>query len=121
MTPVVLSYMESMIGLFRAGGLSVDLTHHVLHALAGRIWGFTQEVFSDPPTPQAATGDPERRPPRSLLAPNQRPTRELCDEERGGLASGSRNVHRRSATTNGRSQTLVLTPFWASAPHDPSG
>jgi hypothetical protein len=57
MTPVVLEYMESMIGLFRAGGFSVDLTHHVLHALAGRIWGFTQEVFTDPPTPQGAAAD----------------------------------------------------------------
>ena len=59
MSPVVLDYMESMIGLFRAGGLSVDLTHHVLHALAGRIWGFTQEVFADPPPSQSATVDPE--------------------------------------------------------------
>jgi AcrR family transcriptional regulator len=59
MTPVVLEYMESMIGLFRAGGFSVDLTHHVLHALAGRIWGFTQEVFTDPPTPQGAAADPD--------------------------------------------------------------
>src|SRR3954453_6864358 len=59
MTPVVLGYMESMIGLFRAGGLSVDLTHHVLHALAGRIWGFTQEVFAAPPTAEGATVDRE--------------------------------------------------------------
>jgi AcrR family transcriptional regulator len=59
MTPVVLSYMESMIGLFRTGGFSVDLTHHVLHALAGRIWGFTQEVFTAPPPSQRATVDRE--------------------------------------------------------------
>jgi AcrR family transcriptional regulator len=59
MTPVVLGYMESMIGLFRAGGFSVDLTHHVLHALAGRIWGFTQDVFAGGPTSQAATVDAE--------------------------------------------------------------
>jgi AcrR family transcriptional regulator len=59
MTPVVLEYMESMIGLFRAGGFSVDLTHHVLHALAGRIWGFTQEVFTDQPTPEGAAVDRE--------------------------------------------------------------
>src|SRR4051794_24643930 len=59
MTPVMLSYMESMIGLFRDGGFSVDLTHHVLHALAGRIWGFTQEVFTDPPASEAVTVDPE--------------------------------------------------------------
>jgi hypothetical protein len=59
MTPVVLEYMESMIGLFRAGCFSVDLTHHVLHALAGWIWGFTQEVFTDQPTPEGAAVDGE--------------------------------------------------------------
>jgi AcrR family transcriptional regulator len=41
----VLAYMDSVIGLFRAGGLSVDLTHHLMHALGSRIWGFTQELF----------------------------------------------------------------------------
>ena len=44
-TPLVLEYMDSMIGIFRDGGLSVDLTHHVMHALGSRMWGFTQEVF----------------------------------------------------------------------------
>jgi AcrR family transcriptional regulator len=44
-TPLVLHYMDSTIGMFRAGGFSVDLTHHVMHALGSRMWGFTQEVF----------------------------------------------------------------------------
>ena len=56
-TPVVLDYMDSLIGMFRAGGFSVDLTHHVMHALGTRMWGFTQEVF---PTP-APPADPEAR------------------------------------------------------------
>lgn len=55
--PVVLEYMDSLIGLFRAGGLSADLTHHVMHALGSRMWGFTQEVFPTPPPP----ADPEVR------------------------------------------------------------
>jgi AcrR family transcriptional regulator len=46
-TPVVLGYMDSMIGLFRTGGFSLDLTHHALHAMGSRIFGFTQEVFND--------------------------------------------------------------------------
>ncbi|TJY66400.1 TetR/AcrR family transcriptional regulator [Arthrobacter sp. CAU 1506] len=46
-TPVVLDYMDSVIGMFRAGGFSVDLTHHVMHALGSRMWGFTQELFDD--------------------------------------------------------------------------
>jgi AcrR family transcriptional regulator len=56
-TPVVLDYMNSLIGMFRAGGFSVDLTHHVMHALGTRMWGFTQEVF---PT-QAPPADPDVR------------------------------------------------------------
>jgi hypothetical protein len=43
--------------MFRAGGFSVDLTHHVMHALGTRMWGFTQEVF---PTP-APPADPAER------------------------------------------------------------
>ena len=46
-TPLVLAYMDSMIGLFRAGGFSVDLTHHVMHAMGSRLLGFTQELFDD--------------------------------------------------------------------------
>ncbi|MEJ1115925.1 TetR/AcrR family transcriptional regulator C-terminal domain-containing protein [Paenarthrobacter sp. CCNWLY172] len=47
-TPAVLGYMDSFVGMFLAGGLSEDLTHHVMHALGSRMWGFTQEVFDDP-------------------------------------------------------------------------
>jgi AcrR family transcriptional regulator len=46
-TPVVLAYMDSTVGLFRLGGFSVDLTHHVMHVLGGRMLGFTQELFDD--------------------------------------------------------------------------
>jgi AcrR family transcriptional regulator len=53
-TPTVLAYMDSMIGMFRAGGFSIDLTHHVLHTMGSRLWGFTQELFND-----SADSDPE--------------------------------------------------------------
>jgi AcrR family transcriptional regulator len=46
-TPVVLAYMDSMIGIFRAGGFSIDLTHHAMHAMGSRLLGFTQELFDD--------------------------------------------------------------------------
>jgi AcrR family transcriptional regulator len=61
-TPLVLGYMDSMIGMFRAGGFSVDLTHHVMHTVGSRIFGFTQELFNDSPSvdPQTqATMPPE--------------------------------------------------------------
>jgi len=49
-TPVVLEYMDSMIGMFRAGGFSVNLTHHVMHSIGSRVLGFTQELFNDSET-----------------------------------------------------------------------
>jgi len=53
-TPVVVEYMDSMLGMFRSGGFSVDLTHHVMHTMGSRVFGFTQELFNDPPD-----GDPK--------------------------------------------------------------
>jgi AcrR family transcriptional regulator len=48
-TPAVLEYLNSMIGMFREGGFSVDLTHHVMHTMGSRILGFSQELFADSP------------------------------------------------------------------------
>jgi AcrR family transcriptional regulator len=58
-TPAVLDYLNSMIGLFREGGLSVDLTHHVMHAMGSRILGFSQELFAAPSSadPPAAASE----------------------------------------------------------------
>ncbi|MGR6964707.1 TetR/AcrR family transcriptional regulator C-terminal domain-containing protein [Geodermatophilus sp. URMC 61] len=50
-SPVVLDHMEALVAAFRAGGFSVDLTHHAMHALGTRMWGFTQDVFPTPATP----------------------------------------------------------------------
>jgi AcrR family transcriptional regulator len=55
-SPVVLEYMDALIGLFLAGGLSADLTHHAMHALGTRMWGFTQEVFPTPELPSDPQG-----------------------------------------------------------------
>jgi len=46
-TPTVLAYMDSMIGMFRAGGFSMDLTHHAMHTMGSRLIGFSQELFND--------------------------------------------------------------------------
>lgn len=45
--PVMLRYMDSMGGIMRAGGFSVDLMHHAFHALGSRVLGFTQELYDD--------------------------------------------------------------------------
>ncbi|WP_406115043.1 TetR/AcrR family transcriptional regulator [Kitasatospora purpeofusca] len=47
--PAVLGHLDAVIGLFRAGGLSADLAHHAMHALGGRLLGFTQELFDASP------------------------------------------------------------------------
>jgi len=54
-SPAVLQYLDTLIGMFRAGGFSADLTHHVMHTLGSRMLGFTQELFDDtaPVDPQA--------------------------------------------------------------------
>jgi AcrR family transcriptional regulator len=54
--PATMRYMESVIGVLREGGFSVDLTHHVMHVMGSRIFGFTQELYDD--TGDAAA-DPE--------------------------------------------------------------
>jgi AcrR family transcriptional regulator len=46
-TPTVLAYMDSMMGMFLAGGFSIDLVHHTMHAMGSRMMGFSQELFND--------------------------------------------------------------------------
>jgi AcrR family transcriptional regulator len=46
-TMTVMAYMDSMIAMFLAGGFSIDLIHHVMHAMGSRLMGFTQEMFND--------------------------------------------------------------------------
>jgi AcrR family transcriptional regulator len=46
-TPTVIAYIDSMMGIFLAGGFSVDLMHHAMHVMGSRILGFSQELFDD--------------------------------------------------------------------------
>lgn len=55
-TPAVLAYMDAVAGTFLDGGFSADLTHHVMHALGNRIWGFSPEMFDESQRP--ADADP---------------------------------------------------------------
>jgi AcrR family transcriptional regulator len=90
-TPVVLDYIESTIAIFVAGGLSVDLTHHALHALGSRIFGFTQELYSDPqsadPIPPEVLQMLAQRYPHSAAVADSRPHQQSsvvgsgCDDQ----------------------------------------
>ncbi len=46
-TPTMLQYMDSLIGIYLDGGFSIDLAHHALHTMGSRNLGFTQELFDD--------------------------------------------------------------------------
>lgn len=56
--PATMRYTESIIGRLRKGGFSVDQTHHAVHVLGSRMFGFTQELWNDSgnsrPSPEAA-------------------------------------------------------------------
>jgi AcrR family transcriptional regulator len=42
---------NALVGLFREGGFSYDLTHHALHALGTRALGYTHEPWDDSQPP----------------------------------------------------------------------
>ena len=46
-SPLTMSYMDAIGGIFRRAGFSVDLMHHAMHALGSRVLGFSQELFDD--------------------------------------------------------------------------
>ncbi len=71
-TPIVMAYMDSMIAMFTGGGFSIDLTHHVMHALGSRMIGFTQELFNDQTDPEQP--DPTRDARGAWAPPTRRST-----------------------------------------------
>jgi AcrR family transcriptional regulator len=54
MSTPMLGYFDSVVGLLREAGFSIDMTHHALHVLGSRVLGFTQELYDDSQEP-----DPE--------------------------------------------------------------
>ena len=46
-SPAILRYMDSVIGILREGGFSIDMAHHALHVLGSRVLGFNQDLFDD--------------------------------------------------------------------------
>ena len=62
-TPAVMAYLDSMIGIFRAGGFSVDLVHHAMHIMGSRLLGFSQELFEDS---SGREPEPDALPPEEM-------------------------------------------------------
>ncbi len=57
MSPQIVRYFESVLGIFRKGGFSYDLAHHAMHALGSRALGFTQELFEPDDGDDAETSE----------------------------------------------------------------
>ncbi|MEV1070081.1 TetR/AcrR family transcriptional regulator C-terminal domain-containing protein [Streptomyces sp. NPDC050263] len=64
-TPALLAYLDSMIGIFRAGGFSIDLVHHAMHVMGSRLLGFSQELFEEGSDGEP---DPDALPPEEMAA-----------------------------------------------------
>ncbi|MGW0945708.1 TetR/AcrR family transcriptional regulator [Streptomyces sp. NPDC002623] len=64
-TPALMAYLDSMIGIFRAGGFSLDLVHHAMHVMGSRLLGFSQELFEDSSDREP---DPDALPPEEMAA-----------------------------------------------------
>ncbi len=58
MTPTMLRYLDSLLGILVAGGFSYDLGHYAMHALGSRSLGFNQELFV-PDDPEAGAEESE--------------------------------------------------------------
>ena len=52
----IIAYVDGILGIFHAGGLSIALAHHSLHVLGSRVVGFTQDLFEDAGDPEADPG-----------------------------------------------------------------
>ena len=91
-TAIVLDYMNSLIGTFRAGGFPVDLTHQVIHALGSRMWGFTLEVFPMPSPP--AGPDPGGAMSRQMAAryPHLMEIATARSDDEGGTVGRGRDL-----------------------------
>lgn len=62
-SPTVLRYMDALAGVFFAGGFSAELTHHAMHILGHRIWGFNPEAFTEMPGGERGVAGRAESPP----------------------------------------------------------
>jgi AcrR family transcriptional regulator len=60
-TPATIAYIDTLLGMLMDGGFSADLTHHALHALGSRGFGFTQEFLKESPRPDGPPPSPAAR------------------------------------------------------------
>lgn len=67
-TLAVLQHTDRVIGQFRSAGFGDALTHHAMHALGSRLWGFSQDLFET--QPDAPVASPEQLAQLTALLPD---------------------------------------------------
>jgi AcrR family transcriptional regulator len=55
--PAALRQIDTVLGILASGGFSIEMAHHALHVLGSRVFGFTQDPFTDSTD---ADADPEQ-------------------------------------------------------------
>lgn len=92
-TSAVLAHMERVTSIFLDAGFTPDLTHHVMHLLGNRLWGFSPELFPGAPASASPSGtsrgaapvaDPADYPGILAIAADaraRRPHATGCDED----------------------------------------
>lgn len=73
MTAAMLDHLDGLVGAMLQGGLPVDLTHHTMHVLGNRMWGFNPELFAATPA-----SDPSFEVQRSALPLRHRHLAEIA-------------------------------------------
>jgi len=56
-SPIMMRYFDSLLGLLREGGFSYDLAHKAMHAVGSRSLGFSQELFKPDNAEQSDEAD----------------------------------------------------------------
>ena len=56
MSETLWEFWDSLIAIFQDAGFSDELTHHAVHLLGARLFGFTQEVFDESGMQSQAAG-----------------------------------------------------------------
>lgn len=92
-TPGVLAYMDSFIGLFLDRGFSEDLTHHVMHAIGSRMWGFTQELFDDAPDSPIQPSQPDDSGHEAQQAMQQQMLQQMAERYPNVLRMATASAH----------------------------
>lgn len=91
-TPVALDHLDALTGTFLAGGCSPDLTHHAMHALGSRAWGFSPELFDEERTVGPRQVDPVAQVAALELAADRYPN--IATVSLGAIrAAGADAVH----------------------------